>query len=342
MRAYVVPSGCRSIDELRRVDRPHPQVRAGQVLVRIRAASLNRRDQAIIDGTYFGRPVAHDTIPLSDGAGEVTAVGEGVVRFKPGDRVAAAFFQTPPGGPPFAARATLGSPLDGALAEQMTAYEDGLVPVPEGLTFEEAACLPCAAVTAWNALMIAGKPVMPGDTVLVLGTGGVSMFALQFARAAGARVIATSSSDEKIERVKALGAAATVNPARTPEWDREVLKLTDGRGVDCVIEVGGAGTLERSIGSLAEGGKVGLIGVLTGSGAPINPYGLMWKRGSVHGILVGDIDTFRQMNRAVEMHDIRPIIDRSFPFDEAIAAYHHQASGNFIGKVVITFDPTGC
>ncbi len=341
MQAYVVPSGCRSINELRRVERPPPQVGAGQVLVRIRAASLNRRDQAIIAGTYFGRPVDRDTIPLSDGAGEVTAVGEGVVRFKPGDRVAAAFFQTPPGGPPFAARATLGSPLDGALAEQMTAYEDGLVPVPEGLTLEEAACLPCAAVTAWNALMIAGKPVTAGDTVLVLGTGGVSIFALQFARAAGARVIATSSSDEKIERVKALGAVAAVNHARTPEWDKEVLKLTGGRGVDCVIEVGGAGTLERSIGSLAEGGKVGLIGVLTGSSAPINPYALMWKRGSVHGIRVGDIDTFQQMNRAIEMHHIRPIVDRIFPLDEAMAAYRLQASGHFIGKVVITIDPTG-
>jgi NADPH:quinone reductase-like Zn-dependent oxidoreductase len=336
MRAYVVPSGCRSIDELRRVDRPPPQVRAGQVLVRIRAASLNRRDQAIIAGTYFGRPVARDTIPLSDGAGEVTAVGEGVVRFKPGDRVAAAFSLTPPDGPPFTAHATLGSPLDGTLAEQMAVYEDGLVSVPEGLTFEEAACLPCAAVTAWNALMIAGKPVNAGDTVLVLGTGGVSMFALQFAKAAGARVIATSSSDEKIGRVKALGAAGGVNYARTPEWDKEVLTLTGGRGVDCVIEVGGAGTLERSFGSLAEGGKVGLIGVLTGPSAPINPYRLMWKRGSLHGIRVGDIDTFRQMNRAIEMNNIRPIIDRSFPFDEAMAAYHHQASGNFIGKVVIT------
>jgi NADPH:quinone reductase-like Zn-dependent oxidoreductase len=264
MRAFVIPSGCRSIDELRRVDRPNPQVRAGQVLVRIRAASLNRRDQAIISGTYFGRPVARDTIPLSDGAGEVTAVGEGVVRFKPGDRVAASFSLTPADGPPFARHATLGSPLDGALADQIVVYEDGLVSMPEGLTFEEAACLPCAAVTAWNALMIAGKPVKAGDTVLVLGTGGVSMFALQFAMAAGAQVIATSSSDEKIERVRALGATGGVNYARTPEWDKEVLKLTGGRGVDCVIEVGGAGTLERSFGSLAEGGKVGLIGVLTG------------------------------------------------------------------------------
>jgi NADPH:quinone reductase-like Zn-dependent oxidoreductase len=335
MRAFVVPSGCRSIDELSRVDRPHPQLRPGQVLIRIRAASLNRRDQAIIAGTYFGKPVARDTIPLSDGAGEVTAVGDGVVRFKPGDRVATAFFQRPPDGSPFAEQAALGSPLDGTLADQMVAYEDGLVSMPEGLTFEEAACLPCAAVTAWNALMIAGTPVKAGDTVLVLGTGGVSMFALQFAKAAGARVIATSSSDEKIERVKALGATDGVNYERTPEWDRAVLKLTGGRGVDCVVEVGGAGTLERSFNSLAEGGKVGLVGVLTGRDATINPYGLMWKRGNLHGIRVGDIDTFQRMNRAIEMNRLRPIIDASFPFDEARAAYRHQASGHFIGKVVI-------
>jgi NADPH:quinone reductase-like Zn-dependent oxidoreductase len=336
MRAYIVPSGCRSIDELRRVDRPDPLVRAGQVLVRLRAASLNRRDQAIVDGTYFGRPVARDTVPLSDGAGEVTAVGDGVVRFKPGDRVAAAYSQTPPEGPPFAPRAALGSPLDGTLADQIVVYEDGLVSIPEGLTFEEAACLPCAGVTAWNALMIAGTPVKAGDTVLVLGTGGVSMFALQFARASGARVIATSSSDEKIERVKALGASDGVNYARTPEWDKEVLKLTGGRGVECVIEVGGVGTLERSLDSLAAGGKVGLIGVLTGRSAAVNPYALMWKQGSLHGILVGDIDAFQRMNRAIETNGIRPIVDRSFPFDDAMAAYRYQLSGSFIGKVVIT------
>src|SRR5713101_1212839 len=211
MRAYVVPNGCRTIDGLRRVDRPDPQPRAGQVLVRIRAASLNRRDQAIITGTYFGKPATRDTIPLSDGAGEVSAVGDGVTRFKSGDRVVAVFAQTPPDGPPFAAKEPLGSTLDGTLADQMAVYEDGLVSIPKGLSFEEAACLPCAAVTAWNALMVTGTPVKAGDTVLVLGTGGVSMFALQFAKAAGARVIATSSSDEKLARVRALGASEGVN-----------------------------------------------------------------------------------------------------------------------------------
>jgi NADPH:quinone reductase-like Zn-dependent oxidoreductase len=311
-------------------------VRAGQVLVRIRAVSLNSRDRAVVNGKYFGRPVARDLIPLSDAAGEVTAVGEGVTRFKPGDRVAATFFQTPPDGPPFAERAALGSPLDGVMVEEIALYEDGLVTIPDHLSFEEGACLPCAAVTAWHALMAAGRPVGPGDTVLILGTGGVSIFALQFAKAAGARVIATSSSDEKIERVKALGASDGVNYRRTPAWDKEVLKLTGGRGVDCVVEVGGVGTLERSFGSLASRGKVAFIGVLTGPSAEINPYALMWKEGTLHGIRVGNNDHFEQMNRAIATNRIKPVIDSVFPFASAIAAFHHQASGHFVGKVVIT------
>jgi NADPH:quinone reductase-like Zn-dependent oxidoreductase len=336
MRAYVVPNGCRTIDGLHRVDRPDPQPRAGQVLVRIRAASLNRRDQAIITGTYFGKPATRDTIPLSDGAGEVSAVGDGVTRFKPGDRVVAVFAQTPSNGPPFAAKEPLGSTLDGTLADRMAVYEDGLVSIPKGLSFEEAACLPCAAVTAWNALMVTGTPVKAGDTVLVLGTGGVSMFALQFAKTAGARVIATSSSDEKLARVRALGASEGVNYVRTPDWHKEVVKLTGGRGVDCVVEVGGVGTLEKSFDSLAAGGKACLIGVLTGRSAEINPYALMWKEAHLHGVRVGNKDIFERMNRAIDANAIRPIIDRIFPFDEAIAAYRYQDAGNFIGKIVIT------
>jgi len=336
MRAYIVPSGCTSIDDLRLVDRPDPHARSGQVLIRLHATSLNSRDQAIVAGTYMGRPVTRDLIPLSDGAGEIIAVGEGVTRFKSGDRVATVYAQTPSDGPPFAERASLGSPLDGVLVEQIALYEDGLVLIPDGLSFEDAACLPVAAVTAWHALMSAGRPVGPGDTVLVLGTGGVSVFALQFAIAAGARVIATSSSDEKLERVRALGASDGVNYLRSPDWHKEVMKLTGGRGVDCVIEVGGAGTLERSFGSLAIGGKVALIGVLTGRSAEINPYALMWREGTLHGIRVGDARQFEQMNRAIEITGIRPVIDRIFSFAEAVAAYHCQASGDFIGKVVIT------
>jgi NADPH:quinone reductase-like Zn-dependent oxidoreductase len=206
MRAYIMPAGCRSIDELRLVDRAEPSPGPGQVVVKVRAASLNRRDQAIADGTYFGGTVTRDTIPLSDCAGEVVATGSAVTRVAAGDRVAATLFQTPPGGPPFAPQAALASPLDGVLADRIVLYEDGLVPLPAGFSFEEGACLPCAAVTAWNALMVAGKPVAPGHTVLTLGSGGVSVFALQLAVAAGARVIVTSSSDAKLERLRALGA----------------------------------------------------------------------------------------------------------------------------------------
>ncbi|MEP7308377.1 MAG: NAD(P)-dependent alcohol dehydrogenase [Acidobacteriota bacterium] len=335
MRAYILPAGCSTVDDVREVERPAPSPRAGQVTIRVRAASFNRRDQAIATGMYFGRTMTRDTIPLSDGAGEVIAVGEGVTRFHPGDRVVSAFFQTPPEGSPFAARESLGFPLDGALTEQMVAYEDGLLPVPPSLSFEEAACLPCAGVTAWNALMVAGRPLQAGDTVLVLGTGGVSMFALQFARMVGARVIATSSSDEKLERVMRLGAFAGVNYTHTPDWHKEVLKHTEGRGVDCVVEVGGVGTLERSFDSIAAGGKVTLIGVMTGRSADINPYGLMWKSASLHGIRVGTTEMFERMNRAVETNGIKPIIDTILPFDQAIDGYRLQASGRFLGKIVV-------
>src|SRR5262249_1892839 len=247
----------------------------------------------------MSRPVARDLIPLSDGAGEVTAVGDGVTRFKPGDHVVAVYAQTPAEGPPFAEKAPLGSPLDGMLVDEIALYEACLVRIPHCYSFAEAACLPVAAVTAWHALMEAGRPVGPGQTVLVLGTGGVSIFALQFAKAAGARVIATSSSDEKLDRAKALGASDGVNYVRTPAWHKEVLELTGGRGVDCVVEVAGVGTLERSFASLAIGGKVGLVGVLTGRSAEMNPYALMWREGTMHGIRVGDAAMFGRMNRAI-------------------------------------------
>jgi NADPH:quinone reductase-like Zn-dependent oxidoreductase len=229
----------------------------------------------------------------------------------------------------------MGSPLDGTLVDQIVLYEDGLVHMPAGYSFEEAACLPCAGVTAWNALMAAGRPIKAGDTVLTLGTGGVSVFALQFAAAAGARVIITSSSDQKLERVKALGAFAGINYTRIPDWQTEVLRLTEGRGADCVVELGGVGTLERSFESLAPGGKVCLIGVMTGRRADINPYALMWKEGTLHGIRVGHRDMFEHMNRALETNGIRPVIDKVFPFEHAVDAFRHHASGSFVGKIVI-------
>jgi NADPH:quinone reductase-like Zn-dependent oxidoreductase len=222
------------------------------------------------------------------------------------------------------------------LAEQVTLNEDGLVAIPDHLSFEEAACLPCAGVTAWHALFHAGRPIKSGDTVLVLGTGGVSISALQFAKAAGARVIATSSSDKKAARAKALGASDVVNYQQTPEWEQEVRKLTSGRGVDCVVEIGGAGTLARSMRSLARGGKIGLIGFLAGREGDTNPTPLMMVGGCLHGIFVGDREMFEEMNRAITVNRLTPVIDRVFPFDSAPAAYEHQASRAFVGKIVIT------
>src|SRR5690606_21046474 len=263
MKVFEIVQGSTSLDGLRLAERPKPSAGPGQVLVRIRAVSLNYRDLAVVQGKYFGGAVPRNLIPLSDGAGEVEAVGDGVTAFAPGDRVVATFTQ---GSPP----AALGSPLDGTLAEYVVFPESGLLKIPEHLSFEEAATLPCAGVTAWNALM-EGKITRPGDTVLTLGTGGVSILALQIAKAAGARVIVTSSSDEKLARAKALGADATINYRRTPSWDQEVLALTSGRGADHIVEVGGAGTLPRSLHAVAQRGEIVLIGVLTPPSGDLNP-----------------------------------------------------------------------
>jgi NADPH:quinone reductase-like Zn-dependent oxidoreductase len=335
MRAWVVPEGCTAIADLRCVERPDPKPGPGQVLIRVRATSLNYRDQLVARGTYFGGPNTRDLIPLSDGVGDVAGVGAGVTRFTVGDRVAGVFFQRPPDGPAGAPPAALGSPLDGMLAEQVVLFEDGLVSVPGGLTNEEAACLPCAGVTAWHALFRAGRPLTAGQTVLVLGTGGVSIFALQLARAAGARVIATSSSDAKLDRVTMMGASDAINYQRTPDWDTEVMRATGGRGVDCVVEVGGGGTFARSLQVLARGGKVCLIGFVAGREGDTNPYPLMYKGGSLHGIFVGDREMFEEMTRAISVNRLKPVVDRVFPFDEAVAAFAHHASGKFVGKIVV-------
>jgi len=336
MKVYEVQKGATDLDGLRASERPDPRPGANQVLIRVRATSLNYRDQMIVTGNYFGGPVQRNLIPLSDGAGEVAAVGPGVTRFKTGDRVAGTFFQGWISGPPVERHPALGNPLDGTLAEYIALHEDGVVAIPKNLSFEEAATLPCAGVTAWNALMVSGKAVKPGETVLCLGTGGVSMAGLLFAKAAGARVIVTSSSDEKIKRVCALGASDGVNYKRDPEWEKEVLRITGGRGADHILENGGAGSLNRSFESCAFGGKVALIGFLAGRQGDINPAILMMKAGMMAGIGVGSRAMFEDMNRAIEVNKLKPIVDKVFPFDKAADAFRCQAAGNFIGKVVIT------
>jgi NADPH:quinone reductase-like Zn-dependent oxidoreductase len=337
MRAYEIIAGSTSLDGLKRGTRPDPVAMPKQILVRLQAASLNFRDLMIARGLYFGGPLATTTIPLSDGTGEVTAVGPGVTRFKVGDRVCGTFFRgwidgRAPAGP----GAALGAPpADGVLADYAVFDEQDAVATPSHLSHEAAATLPCAGVTAWHALVENGR-VAPGETVLIIGTGGVSIFALQFARLAGARVIALSSSDAKLERARKLGADAGINYRTTPEWEAEVLRLTQGRGVDHVIEVGGAGTLGRSIAAAAVGGRIHLIGVLTGRGdEPPSPYGLLGKQASIQGVFVGSRGHFERMNAAIASARLEPVIDRVFGFDEAPAAYRHLEQAAHVGKIVI-------
>ncbi len=336
MKVYEVSKGSTSLEGLRRAERPDPRPGPNQVLIRVRAASLNYRDHAVVIGRYMGGAVDRDTIPLSDGAGEVVSTGPGVTRFKIGDRVAGTFFQVWADGPRSKLVPALGVPLDGMLAEYVALDENGVVAIPPSLSFEEAATLPCAGVTAWSSLMVLGNRVKPGDSVLCLGTGGVSTHALQFAAAAGASVIITSSSDEKLERARKLGAYAGINYKTHPEWDKEVLRLTGGRGVDHVIEVGGVGTLARSYQSIGFGGKIALIGFLGGPAGQQEPYALMMKGGSLHGVGVGSTAMFEEMNRAIEVNRIKPVVDKVFPFDQTPEAFRQFAAGDFFGKIVIT------
>lgn len=334
MRQWIIARGATSLDAVRLLDAPEPSPGPGEVMVRVRACSLNYRDQAIPLGFYIGGPVAEDTVPLSDGAGEIVALGEGVTGLAVGDRVAGAFFQDWIEGPPnpMVGPALGASGAPGMLQDLVVLPAHGVVPLAPSLSFVEAACLPCAGVTAWNALMEGPRPLRAGDSVLVMGTGGVSLLALQIAKAAGARVVATSSSDEKLQRVKAMGADHVINYRATPDWGAEAARLTGG--IDHVVEVGGAGTLAQSIAAVGFNGEIALIGVLTREG-DTSPHGLMFKGASIRGIFVGSQAMARRLNAFVEQHGIRPVIDRTFPMEQAREAYAYQASPALFGKVAI-------
>jgi NADPH:quinone reductase-like Zn-dependent oxidoreductase len=322
------------IDNLNGTERPDPKPGPYQVTVRMRAWSLNYRDLMVVKGLYNPK-LRFPLIPLSDGAGEVAAVGEGVTRVKAGDRVAGCFMPGWVAGELTEAKAktSLGGGNNGVLAEYCLFHEDGVVHFPAHLSFEEAATLPCAAVTAWNALIGTGG-LKAGDTVLTQGTGGVSLFALQFARLAGARVIITSSHDEKLSRALKMGASDGVNYKTTPDWDKKVRELTGEVGVDHVVELGGAGTLGRSLKAVRTGGHIALIGVLSGGGE-VNPMPILMKNVRVQGIYVGSREMFEAMNRAVALHQLKPVIDRVFPFSEVRQAFRHMEGAGHFGKICI-------
>ena len=332
MHAYEIISAD-GIDTLNLAERPTPAPGPGEVLIRIRASSLNYRDLAtVLDPVSRGLP--YPRIPNSDGAGDVVEVGAGVTGFAPGDRVAGTFFQDWRDGPitQQAMNSALGGALDGVLADHAVLSADGLVHLPPHLDFAEGSTLPCAALTAWHAIVEFGQ-VMAGQTVLLLGTGGVSIFALQFAAMHGARAIVTSKSDDKRTAAEKLGAWQTINYAETPDWESAVSEMTDGAGADLVVEVGGAGTLEKSVSAVKIGGKIGLIGVLTGG--TINPTAMMRKSIRLQGIYVGSRRMFEDMNRAIAAHQLHPVIDRQFTFEDARTAFHHMHGAGHFGKIVV-------
>lgn len=334
MKAYRILPG-ENIDGLRLEDIPARPLAPHEVRLKVHAVSLNYRDLMVARGSYLMN-VDYSIIPCSDGAGEVVEVGSGVNRFRLGNRVAASFFpHWIDGGPaPAKTRNALGGDIDGMLAQEVVLHEEALVQIPDQLGYIEASTLPCAAVTAWNAIFVSSA-TRPGDSVLLLGTGGVSVLGLQLAKAAGLRVIITSSSDEKLERARALGADATINYRATPEWQEEVLRLTGGEGVNVVLEVGGQGTINRSVASAAMGGTIAIIGGVSGFGGQVDPAMLLASTRRMVGIFVGSRGMLEQVVRLVHGAGIRPVVDRIFPFAEAKKAYQYMDSGTHFGKVVI-------
>jgi len=332
MQVWQIPSF--GIDSLDFVERPTPEPGPGQVRVRIGAVSFNYRDLLMVKGLYNPKLLL-PRIPCSDGAGEIDAIGEGVTRWKPGDRVAGIFMQNWLDGPltPVKSKGALGGDIDGMLAEYVVLHENGLVDMPRHLSFEEAATLPCAAVTAWNAL--AAGDVKPGSTVLIQGTGGVSIFALQFARLKGARVLGISSSDEKLERFVALGLDAGLNYKTSPDWDRWAVDETGGDGVDLIVEVGGQGTLSRSLRAIRMGGTIAQVGVLAASPEPVAIPTILHKQARIQGIYVGSRKDFVDMNKAIVLTRLRPV-GANFHWAQTQDVLRRMEQASHFGKLVVT------
>ena len=337
MRAYEIKEF--GIDNLAVSERPKSEPKAGEIVVRFRAASLNYRDLMVVLGTYNPK-MKLPAVPLSDGAGEVVELGDGVTKWAIGDRVMPIFAQRWYDGDSSEEkrRTSLGAGAqwDGVLREYGTFNEESVVRIPDHLSYEEASTLPCAAVTAWNALVVSGK-LKAGESVLTLGTGGVSVFAAQFAKMFGARVVSTSGSDEKLERLRELGIYETVNYREREDWDAAVLEIVGKPGVDHVVEVGGSGTLDRSINAVRIGGHVAMIGALTGA-AGFNPTTVFMKAIRLQGIFTGSRQTFEDMNRAISVNKLKPVIDRVFEFDEVPEAFRHMETASHFGKIVIKID----
>ena len=334
MRAYQINEGF-GLENLRLAERDEPLPGPGQVRVRVRAVSLNYRDLLMVRGHYNPRQPL-PLIPLSDGVGEIDAVGDRVERWAVGDRVASLFAQRWPSGDPDkrALASTLGGPLDGMLAEQVVLEEDGVIAVPEHLSHPEAATLPCAALTAWSALVTHGR-IRAGDTVLIQGTGGVSSFALAFAKMHGARVINTTSRMENQAALIDRGAWQVIDYTEHKQWGKVARELTGGAGVDHVVEVGGAPTIDQSLKAVRPGGVISLIGVLAGGVAKVNLTPALMNNVRIQGIFVGHASSFAAMNQAIAQHELRPAVDRVFAFDQAVAAFEYMGSAKHVGKICI-------